>query len=63
LEIAKKMHYVIRKVVIGNNCWIGAKILILKDIVLADNCVVASISVGTRLSCRKCFGLSFGETN
>jgi acetyltransferase-like isoleucine patch superfamily enzyme len=36
------------KVVIGNRCWIGAKALILKDVVLDDGCVVAAGAVVTR---------------
>ncbi len=30
---------------IGNNCWIGAKVIILKDVELGDNCVVAAGAV------------------
>lgn len=33
---------------IGNNCWIGAKAIILKDVVLGDNCVVAAGAVVTK---------------
>lgn len=36
------------RVVIGNRCWIGAKAVILKDVVLGDGCVVAAGSVVTR---------------
>lgn len=35
-------------VVIGNNCWIGAKSVILKDVELGDNCVVAAGAVVTK---------------
>jgi acetyltransferase-like isoleucine patch superfamily enzyme len=33
---------------IGNSCWIGAKALILKDVVLGDYCVVAAGAVVTK---------------
>jgi acetyltransferase-like isoleucine patch superfamily enzyme len=36
------------KVRIGNNCWIGAKATILKDVVLEDECVVAAGAVVTK---------------
>ena len=36
------------KVIIGNYCWIGAKAIILKDVVLGDHCVVAAGSVVTK---------------
>ena len=36
------------KVIIGDNCWIGAKSIILKDVELGQNCVVAAGSVVTR---------------
>ena len=33
---------------IGNRCWIGAKVVILKDVELGDNCVVGAGAVVTR---------------
>lgn len=33
---------------IGNNCWIGAKVVILKDVELGDHCVVAAGAVVTK---------------
>jgi acetyltransferase-like isoleucine patch superfamily enzyme len=33
---------------IGNHCWIGAKAVILKDVVLGDYCVVAAGAVVTK---------------
>ncbi len=33
---------------IGNRCWIGAKVVLLKDVVLGDGCVVAAGAVVTR---------------
>ncbi|MET3882802.1 acetyltransferase-like isoleucine patch superfamily enzyme [Chitinophagaceae bacterium OAS944] len=35
-------------VIIGDNCWIGAKVVILKDVILGDNCVVAAGAVVTK---------------
>jgi maltose O-acetyltransferase len=36
------------KVIIGNRCWIGAKVVILKGARLGDGCVVAAGAVVTR---------------
>lgn len=36
------------KVKIGNGCWIGAKVVILKDVELGDYCVVAAGAVVTK---------------
>ncbi len=36
------------KVRIGNRCWIGAKAIILKDVELGDDCVVAAGALVTR---------------
>lgn len=36
------------RVRIGNHCWIGAKVTILKDVELADGCVVGAGAVMTR---------------
>ena len=38
----------IGKVIIGDNCWIGAKSIILKNVELGENCVVAAGSVVTK---------------
>jgi acetyltransferase-like isoleucine patch superfamily enzyme len=35
-------------VLIGNRCWIGAKVVILKDVELGDGCVVGAGAVVTR---------------
>jgi maltose O-acetyltransferase len=40
------MH--VGKVRIGNRCWIGAKVVILKDVELGDGCVVGAGAVVTR---------------
>jgi maltose O-acetyltransferase len=44
----KRAPMSVGRVVIGNRCWIGAKAVILKDVTLGDNCVVAAGSVVTR---------------
>lgn len=38
----------IGRVKIGNRCWIGAKVIILKDVELGDGCVVGAGAVVTR---------------
>lgn len=35
-------------VVIGNGCWVGARAIILKDVQLGDDCVVAAASMVTK---------------
>ena len=44
----KAMPMQVGSVRIGNRCWIGAKAVILKDVVLGDGCVVAAGAVVTR---------------
>lgn len=36
------------RIKIGNNCWIGAKAVILRDVELGDGCVVGAGAVGTK---------------
>ncbi len=38
----------IGRVEIGNDCWIGAKAIILKDVVLGDGCIVGAGAVVTK---------------
>ena len=42
----KPMH--VGKVKIGNRCWIGANVVILKDVELGDGCVVGAGAVVTK---------------
>lgn len=37
-----------KKIIIGKNCWIGAKVTFLKGVKLGDNCIVATGSVVTK---------------
>ena len=51
------------RVKIGNRCWIGAKVVILKDVELGDGCVVGAGAVVTRKrSARKRSGRCAGST-
>jgi acetyltransferase-like isoleucine patch superfamily enzyme len=38
----------IGQVRIGNDCWVGAKAILLKDVILGDGCVVAAGAVVTK---------------
>lgn len=44
----KSVPMQIGQVRIGNRCWIGAKVVILKDVELGDGCVVGAGAVVTR---------------
>lgn len=43
-----RSQYDIGKVCIGNNCWLGAGCLVLKDVHIGDNCIVGAGSVVTK---------------
>ena len=45
---AKELPMSKGKVKIGNQCWIGAKVIILKDVELGDGCVVGAGAVVTK---------------
>lgn len=42
---ARRGEFSLGKVIIGNNCWIGANTVILKDTTIGDNCVIGAGSV------------------
>ncbi len=37
-----------KKILIGKNCWIGAKVTFLKGVSIGDNCIIASGAVVTK---------------
>lgn len=43
-----KSHGHIDPVVIGNNCWLGSRVMVLKGVTIGDNSVIAAGSVVTR---------------
>lgn len=43
-----RTHYDVGEVTIGNNCWIGANVVILKDVHIGDNCIIGAGSVVTK---------------
>ena len=45
---SRDMPMDVGKVIIGDNCWIGAKSVILKDVELGNNCVVAAGAIVTK---------------
>ena len=45
---AKDAPMEVGRVRIGNRCWLGAKVVVLKDVELGDGCVVAAGSVVTK---------------
>lgn len=48
VPMRKQQSSKISPVVIGNNCWIGARVIILPGVHLADGCVVGAGSVVTK---------------
>ena len=38
----KQQGYAKGKVIIGNNCWIGSNVVILKDVEIGDNVVIGA---------------------
>lgn len=43
-----RTHYEIGEVIIGNNCWIGANAVLLKDVHIGDNVIIGAGSVVTK---------------
>ncbi|HET7115940.1 MAG TPA: acyltransferase [Hanamia sp.] len=41
-QLISKQGYNIGKIVIGNNCWIGSNVVILKDVEIGDNVVIGA---------------------
>jgi acetyltransferase-like isoleucine patch superfamily enzyme len=41
-QLISKQGYTIGKIVIGNNCWIGSRVTILKDVSIGDNTVIGA---------------------
>ena len=49
LSTSIRFQGVTRKgIIIGSNCWIGAKVTILDDVIIGDNCVIAAGAVVTK---------------
>ncbi len=48
LPVTKNSKFNTRPVVIGNNCWIGQNVVILKGVTIGDNCIIGANSVVTR---------------
>jgi acetyltransferase-like isoleucine patch superfamily enzyme len=46
--VGKRLGMDVGRVKIGDGCWIGAKVIILKDVVLGDRCVVGAGAVVTK---------------
>lgn len=44
----KSLPMSVGRVTVGNRCWIGAKVVILKDVSLGDGCIVAAGAVVTK---------------
>ena len=44
----KKQGYDVKKVVIGNNCWIGSNTVILAGVTIGDNVVIGAGSIITK---------------
>jgi acetyltransferase-like isoleucine patch superfamily enzyme len=41
-QLISQQGYSIGKIVIGNNCWIGSNVIILKDVSIGDNTVIGA---------------------
>ena len=47
-KLTQDKKYLSEPVVIGNNCWIGQNVVILKGVKIGDNCVIGASSVVTK---------------
>ena len=41
-QLISNQGYTIGKILIGNNCWIGSNVIILKDVSIGDNCIIGA---------------------
>ena len=41
-EQIKKQGYKVEKTVIGNHCWLGTNVVVLKGVTIGDNCVIGA---------------------
>ena len=48
VPVTRSSKLVTRPVVIGDNCWIGQNVVILKGVTIGDHCVIGANSVVTR---------------
>ena len=48
LPVTQNEKLISRRVIIGNNCWIGQNVVVLKGVNLGDNCIIGANSVVTK---------------
>ena len=48
IPVTKNNKFKSKPVTIGNNCWIGQNVVILKGVTIGDNCIIGANSVVTR---------------
>jgi acetyltransferase-like isoleucine patch superfamily enzyme len=41
-QLISTQGYQVGSIVIGNNCWIGSNVVILKDVIIGDNVVIGA---------------------
>jgi len=41
-KLIAEQGYTIGKIIIGNNCWIGSHVIILKDVEIGDNVIIGA---------------------
>ena len=47
-KLIRKQGFKLKEVKIGDNCWIGSNVIILKGVTIGDNCVIAAGQVVKR---------------